>query len=131
MLVVYEGSRPIFATLVSTGRGGLGDPATTGATVQGTFFVQSKHVSATMDGDPASEAAFELHDVPYVQYFHQNYAIHGAYWHDDFGKARSNGCVNVSPADAAYLFELTDPPVPAEWHGAMNPVGGTLVYVHP
>jgi lipoprotein-anchoring transpeptidase ErfK/SrfK len=131
MLVAYEGTRPVFATLVSTGRGGLGDPETTGATVQGTFFVQSKHVTATMDGDPASEAAFELHDVPYIQYFHQNYALHGAYWHDAFGKARSNGCVNLSPADAAWLFEFTDPPVPTEWHGAMNPVGGTLVYVHP
>lgn len=131
MLVLYEGYRPLFATLVSTGRGGLGDPQTTGATVQGTFFIQSKHISATMDGDPASEAAFELHDVPYVQYFHQNYAIHGAYWHDEFGKARSNGCVNVSPADAAYLFEMTDPPVPAEWHGAITPAGGTLVYIHP
>ncbi|MDI1446649.1 L,D-transpeptidase family protein [Polyangium sp. 6x1] len=131
MLVAYEGNSPVFATLVSTGRGGLSDPETTGATVQGTFFVQSKHVTATMDGDPASEAAFELHDVPYVQYFHQNYAIHGAYWHDEFGKARSNGCVNVSPADAAWLFEFTDPPVPAAWHGAMTPAGGTLVYVHP
>jgi hypothetical protein len=131
MLTAYEGTKPVFATLVSTGRGGLGDPATTGATVQGSFFVQSKHVSATMDGDPASEAAFELHDVPYVQYFHQNYAIHGAYWHDEFGKARSNGCVNVSPADAAWLFEFTDPQVPAEWHGAQNLAAGTLVYVHP
>jgi len=131
MLVAYEGLRPVFATLVSTGKGGLADPATTGATVQGTFFVQSKHISATMDGDPASEAAFELHDVPYVQYFHQNYAIHGAYWHDEFGKARSNGCVNVSPADAAWLFEFTDPHVPDAWHGAMKPTDGTLIYVHP
>jgi L,D-transpeptidase-like protein len=131
MLVAYEGSRPVFATLVSTGRGGLGDPETTGATVQGTFFMQSKHVTATMDGDPASEAAFELHDVPYVQYFHQNFAVHGAYWHDAFGKARSNGCVNLSPADAAWLFEFTEPRVPAEWHGALTPGFGTLIYIHP
>jgi len=131
MLVAYEGQKPVFATLVSTGRGGLADPETTGATVQGTFFVQSKYVTATMDGNPASESAHELHDVPYVQYFHQNYAIHGAYWHDEFGKARSNGCVNVSPTDAAWLFEFTDPQVPKEWHGAMTPAGGTLIYVHP
>ncbi len=131
MLIAYEGNRAVFATLVSTGRGGLSDPQTTSATVQGTFFVQSKHVSATMDGDPEDENARELHDVPYVQYFHQNYAIHGAYWHDQFGKLKSHGCVNVSPADAAWLFEFTDPPVPQEWHGAMTPVGGTLIYVHP
>ncbi len=131
MLIAYEGLKPVFATLVSTGRGGLSDPQTTSATVQGTFFVQSKHVSATMDGDPEDENARELHDVPYVQYFHQNYAIHGAYWHDQFGKLKSHGCVNVSPADAAWLFEFTDPPVPSEWHGAMTPAGGTLIYIHP
>lgn len=131
MLIAYEGLRPVFATLVSTGRGGLSDPQTTSATVQGTFFVQSKHISATMDGDPEDENARELHDVPYVQYFHQNYAIHGAYWHDQFGKLKSHGCVNVSPTDAAWLFEFTDPAVPREWHGAMTPAGGTLIYIHP
>lgn len=131
MLIAYEGLKPVFATLVSTGRGGLSDPQTTSATVQGTFFVQSKHVSATMDGDPEDENARELHDVPYVQYFHQNYAIHGAYWHDQFGKLKSHGCVNVSPTDAAWLFEFTDPQVPQEWHGSLTPAGGTLIYVHP
>lgn len=131
MLIAYEGTRPIFATLVSTGRGGLSNPHTTSATIQGTFFVQSKHVSATMDGDPEDETARELHDVPYVQYFHQNYAIHGAYWHDQFGKTKSHGCVNVSPSDAAWLFEFTEPAVPQEWHGAMTPARGTLIYIHP
>jgi hypothetical protein len=131
MLIAYEGTKPVFATLVSTGKGGIGDPETTGATVQGTFFIQEKHVSATMDGDEGSDAARDLRDVPYVQYFHKNYAIHGAYWHDAFGKPKSNGCVNLSPADAAWLFEWTDPPVPKEWHGASNKKGGTLVYIHP
>jgi lipoprotein-anchoring transpeptidase ErfK/SrfK len=131
MLVAYEGTRPVFATLVSTGRGGLDDPETTSATVQGTFFIHEKHVSATMDGDEASDDAFDLHDVPYVQYFHQGYALHGAYWHDEFGKLRSHGCVNLAPADAAWLFEWTDPQVPSEWHGAANQKSGTLVYIHP
>jgi hypothetical protein len=131
VLVAYEGTRPVFATLVSTGRGGLDDPETTSATVQGTFFIHEKHVSATMDGDEASDDAFDLHDVPYVQYFHQGYALHGAYWHDEFGKLRSHGCVNLAPADAAWLFEWTDPQVPSEWHGAANQKSGTLVYIHP
>ena len=130
MLVAYEGTRPVYATLVSTGRGGTGDPEATSATVQGTFFIYEKHVTATMDGDEASDDAFDLHDVPYVQYFHKGYALHGAYWHDAFGRARSHGCVNLAPADAAWLFEFTDPPVPEEWHGASNPRGGTLVYIH-
>jgi hypothetical protein len=130
ILVAYEGDKPVYATLVSTGKDGLADPETTSATVQGTFFIYEKHVSATMDGDEASDDAFDLHDVPYVQYFHKGYALHGAYWHDAFGHVRSHGCVNLAPADAAWLFEFTDPAVPPEWHGASNK-SGTLVYIHP
>lgn len=131
MLVAYEGRRPVFMTLVSTGIGELGDPEKTHATIRGTFLIHAKHVSGTMDGDEASAEAFDLRDVPYIQYFHEGYALHGAYWHDEFGKARSHGCVNLAPADAAWLFEWTDPIVPPEWHGAVNAEGGTLVYTHP
>ena len=130
VLTAYEGERPVFATLVSTGRGGTGDPTTSSATIQGVFFIQSKHLSATMDGSGGA-TSHDLHDVPYVQYFHNSYALHGVYWHDDFGKVMSSGCVNLAPADAAWLFEWTDPSVPAGWHGAANPKGGTLIYVHP
>lgn len=85
-----------------------------------------------MDGSEADVNAIELHDVPYVQYFHQNYALHGAYWHDEFGKVRSNGCVNLAPKDAAWLFEWTEPLVIEGWHGAMAPrESGTLIYIHP
>lgn len=129
MLVAYEGRRPVFVTLVSTGIGGMGDPATTRATVRGIFMIRAKHVSATMDGDEATDS-YDLRDVPYIQYFFEGYALHGAFWHDDFGKPRSHGCVNLAPADAAWLFEWTDPVVPPEWHGAVNGEGGTLVYTH-
>lgn len=131
VLVAYEGKTPVYAALVSTGRGGMSDPEETHATVRGSFMIHAKHVSATMDGDEASDEAFELHDVPYVQYFHEGYALHGAYWHDEFGKTRSHGCVNLPPVDAAWLFDWTEPVVPPEWHGAINLKAGTLVYVHP
>ncbi len=130
LLVAYEGTRPVFATLVSTGRGEMGDPKKTHATIRGTFMIHAKHVSGTMDGDDTTSEAFDLHDVPYIQYFHEGYALHGAYWHDDFGKVRSHGCINLAPADAAWLFEWTDPEVPEGWHGAINPNAGTLVYTH-
>jgi lipoprotein-anchoring transpeptidase ErfK/SrfK len=74
---------------------------------------------------------FELRGVPYVQYFTQGYALHAAYWHNDFGRPRSHGCINLSPRDAQWLFEWTDPPVPSAWHGAMSLHHGTLVSVHP
>jgi lipoprotein-anchoring transpeptidase ErfK/SrfK len=130
LLIAYEGERPVYAALVSTGRGGMGDPETSFATLRGTFMIRAKHVSGTMDGEEGSDEAFDLRDVPYIQYFHEGFALHAAYWHDEFGKPRSHGCVNLSPTDAAHLFEWTDPKVPAEWHGATSPQGGTLVYVH-
>jgi lipoprotein-anchoring transpeptidase ErfK/SrfK len=129
LLVAYEGRKPVFATLVSSGISGMADPATTHATVRGVYLIRSKHVSATMDGDEATDS-YDLRDVPYIQYFFESYALHGAFWHDEFGKPRSHGCVNLAPADAAWLFEWTDPIVPPEWHGAVNAEGGTLVYIH-
>jgi lipoprotein-anchoring transpeptidase ErfK/SrfK len=130
LLVAYEGKRPVYATLISSGRGGMSDPEDTHATVRGTFMIHAKHVSATMDGEDTNEDAFDLRDVPYIQYFYKGYALHGAYWHDDFGKVRSHGCVNLAPADAAWLFDWTEPPVPPGWHGALNHAHGTLVYIH-
>jgi hypothetical protein len=130
LLVAYEGRQPVFLTLVSTGRGGMGDPEKSHSTVRGTFMIHSKHLTATMDGDEASDETYELRDVPYVQYFHEGFALHGAFWHDEFGRPRSQGCVNLSPADAAWLFEWTYPSVPESWHGAENLKSGTLVYIH-
>jgi lipoprotein-anchoring transpeptidase ErfK/SrfK len=129
-LVAYEGTTPVYATLVSTGIGGTGDPEETHATIQGAFKIYEKHVSVTMDGHEASDA-FDLRDVPFVQYFHKGFALHAAYWHDDFGRAHSHGCVNLAPADAAWLFQWTDPRIPPGWHGTLaTHREGTIVYVH-
>jgi lipoprotein-anchoring transpeptidase ErfK/SrfK len=72
---------------------------------------------------------FKLRDVPYIQYFESNYAIHGAYWHDVFGIARSHGCINLAPADALRVFKFTEPQVPDAWHG-MRIANGTAVVIH-
>jgi len=129
-LVAYVGRRPVYATLVSTGRGGLADPEKSFATVRGTFMIHHKAVSSTMDGDDDKSDSFNLLDVPFVQYFHKGYALHGTYWHDEFGKERSHGCVNLAPQDAAWLFEWTDPQVPPDWHATLNKERGTVVYIH-
>lgn len=128
-LVAYVGDRPVFATLVSTGKDGLGDPETTHSTVLGTFLIHTKHVTSTMSGDAADDE-FDLRDVPYVQYFHQGYALHSAFWHDHFGTPRSHGCVNLSPADARHLFAITEPAVPLRWHSALSREG-TLITIRP
>lgn len=129
-LVAYEGTKPVYATLVSTGADGLGDPKKTHSTIQGVFRIHTKHVSVTMDGDDVGDE-FDLRDVPFVQYFTEGYALHAAYWHDDFGIPRSHGCVNLAPRDAAWLFEWTTPDVPKEWHAGLSLRGGTIVYTHP
>lgn len=137
-LVAYIGKRAVYATLVSTGRGGMGPSGPysdaqmekTSSTVRGTFMIYQKEVSSTMDGDEDQSDSFNLRDVPFVQYFHKGFALHGTYWHEDFGKVRSHGCVNLAPIDAAWLFEWTDPTVPADWHGVVNKERGTVVYIH-
>jgi hypothetical protein len=129
-LVAYEGRRAVYVTRVSTGVGGEGDPETSHATIKGMYRVQSKHVTATMSGDRAEGSDYSLSDVPYVLYFHHDYALHAAYWHEKFGTPRSHGCVNLPPLDAAWLFEWTDPPLPPEWHGIEANGEGTLVFTH-
>jgi lipoprotein-anchoring transpeptidase ErfK/SrfK len=115
-LVVYEGETPIFATLVSTG---TGPPGSDTATRKGTFRIWVKLLSSTMDNlespdnqdaHPATAGArYSMEDVPYVQFFDKAIALHGVFWHDDFGHIHSHGCVNLAPRDAARLFELTSP----------------------
>jgi len=128
-LVAYVGALPVYATLVSTGSGGLGDPKETHATPRGEFVIHTKHVAVTMSGDELGDE-YDLRDVPYVQYFTEGYALHAAYWHDSFGQPKSHGCVNLSPLDARALFHLTEPGVPQAWHGAVA-ASGTLVSITP
>jgi hypothetical protein len=130
-LVAYEGTRPVYVTLVSTGADGLGDPKETRSTIQGAFLIHTKHVTVTMDGDEDDEDRFDFRDVPFVQYFTEGFALHAAYWHDDFGTPRSHGCINLSPIDAAWLFAWTTPEVPPDWHAALSLKKGTLVHIHP
>jgi lipoprotein-anchoring transpeptidase ErfK/SrfK len=129
-LVAYEGSRPVYVTLISSGKDGLGDPKTTHSTVRGQFLIHTKHVSSTMDSDETGDE-YDLREVPYVQYFTEGYAFHAAYWHDGFGAPKSHGCINLSPADARFVFHFTDPPVPRGWHSALSLKQGTLVDIHP
>lgn len=130
-LVLYEGQTPVYATLVSTGEAGLEDAEHTTATKRGIFRIHTKHVSTTMSSNELGEE-FELQDVPYVQYFDKGgYALHGAYWHDRFGVPKSHGCINLAPEDARRIFFWTEPAVPPGWHGALLPLRGTVMFIHP
>jgi L,D-transpeptidase-like protein len=130
VLVAYEGQTMVYATLISSGEAGLDDPENSTATIRGIYRIHTKWISNTMDNEDVGEE-FELRDVPYVQYFKDGYALHGAYWHDGFGKPKSHGCINLAPEDARRLFFWTEPQVPEGWHGAKKSLTGTIVFVHP
>jgi lipoprotein-anchoring transpeptidase ErfK/SrfK len=129
-LVAYEGPRPVYATLVSTGRG----PADSGnATPLGIHRIWVKLFASDMANVQREdrEAHYSLEDVPYVQFFDNAVALHGTYWHGDFGHPRSHGCVNLSPLDAHWMFDFTEPHLPSGW-AAVYPASidaGTLVRV--
>jgi hypothetical protein len=132
-LVAFEGTEARYVTLISPGRGGTPVPhrplLETSSTPLGTFTINTKIVTATM------EAPNELvhSDVPWVQNFVGPYALHTAYWHDDWGDAVSSGCVNLSPVDARYLFDFTEPRLPPGWHAVRRETRGkaTRVVLHP
>jgi lipoprotein-anchoring transpeptidase ErfK/SrfK len=101
-------------------------------TPAGEFRITSKHLTATMDGDHAIDGPYSIEDVPYVMYFQLAFALHSAFWHNGFGRPRSHGCVNLAPADARWLFNFVEPPLPLPWHGVFPKpdAPGTRLYIH-
>jgi lipoprotein-anchoring transpeptidase ErfK/SrfK len=86
-----------------------------------------------MDGDGASgDLPYSIEDVPFVAYFKGSYALHAAFWHSNFGREMSHGCVNLAPRDAKVVFDFVDPQVPKGWHGvfATKDRRGSLVVLH-
>jgi len=132
LLVAYEGKKPVYATLISSGKRNPVDPEKDHPTPPGTYRIREKHVSATMDGDVAADGPYSIEDVPWVMYFQGSYALHAAFWHSAFGHTRSHGCVNMAPLDARELFFWTEPHLPSGWHGvyASDQAPGTRVVVH-
>ncbi len=107
VLVIYEGEKPVFATLVSSGKNN--------ATPLGNYPVWARVTSITMKSQPYDDKPYFVNMVPWSTFFQAHNAIHGAYWHDRFGGVKSHGCVNVSPLDARFVFEFLDPKVPPGW----------------
>lgn len=132
MLVAYEGDKAVFATAVSTGRQNKDDKEKDHRTPPGTFRIREKHVAATMDGDHATDGPYSIEDVPWIMYFNGSYALHGAFWHSNFGRQQSHGCVNLAPSDAKTMFNWTEPRLPDNWHGVWSTPEkpGTRVVVH-
>jgi lipoprotein-anchoring transpeptidase ErfK/SrfK len=121
-LVAYDDDKPVFATLVSPGQGGLprkgGDLVKDSTTPLGNYRITFKDKAATMSPEFGENRSFWIADVPFTQYFRPPFALHAAYWHESFGEYMSGGCINASPTDAKWLFDWSDPQVPDGWQGA-------------
>lgn len=98
-LIVWNGTIDIGETYVSTGREGFETPT-------GTFYINSKLESQTMEGVLGGEY-YNVPDVPWVMYFTDlGHALHGTYWHNNFGTPMSHGCINLPMDFAAWLYDI-------------------------
>jgi hypothetical protein len=94
----YQGDQVLWQGFVSTGRAGFGTPT-------GEFHVLSKLPSQTMEGVLGGEY-YNVPDVPDVMYFTDfGHALHGTYWHNNFGTPMSHGCVNLPMDVAAWMYQ--------------------------
>jgi LysM repeat protein len=125
-VVAYEGTMPVKSFIVSTGLPGT-------PTVTGTFRIWAKTPLQDMSGgNLAAGDYYYLRDVPWVQYFHKDYAFHGTYWHSNYGRPMSRGCINMTNEDAKWLYEWASPSVEGPgWFFSDEENPGTLVLVHP
>ncbi len=124
-VVAYEGTTEVRSFIISSGLPGT-------PTVTGTFRIWAKvPVQDMYGGNRAAGNYYYLEDVPWVQYFYEDYAFHGTTWHANFGRPASRGCINMSPTDAEWLFRWAGPEAEdAGWLFSNGENPGTLVVVH-
>jgi hypothetical protein len=70
-----------------------------------------------MKNQSYEDGSYHMARVPWTLFFQTHNAIHGCYWHGDYGQPRSHGCVNTAPIDARYVFEWVRPKLPPGWFG--------------
>jgi lipoprotein-anchoring transpeptidase ErfK/SrfK len=100
----YQGNTVLRSMVVSTGIARYPTPT-------GQYRIYAKYPSTTMSGP-----GYYLPGVPHSMFFYKGYALHGTYWHNNFGTPMSHGCINLTRADAAWVYSWA-------------PVG-TLVVIH-
>ncbi|MDP5339322.1 MAG: L,D-transpeptidase [Nodularia sp. (in: cyanobacteria)] len=91
-LRAWEGKKLVYSFRVSTGKRSTPTPT-------GSYRIASKHRVNRMRG-----RGYNIPDVPYAMYYHGGYAIHGAYWHNNFGTPVSHGCTNLPVPQARQLY---------------------------
>ena len=121
IFVAYEGDIPQYTSLISSGVPGRDTP-------DGLYQTQRKYLTKTMRGPDETHERYRVEEIPWVMYYHGAYAVHGAYWHNQFGEVRSHGCTNVAPVDALWLFKWDQTEIPSGWHANVKAEGGLFFY---
>jgi len=123
ILNCFEGETIVFNTRISSGAGGM-------ATPYGEHRVLYKRHTRRMAGG-SGDGRYDLPGVAFPVYFTRSaVAIHGTYWHNDFVRPHSHGCVNVTNQAAQWIFRWTDPVVPyGEYQTETTPEESTHVVV--
>ncbi len=105
VLTCFEGDTPVFSTRTATGLPGTRTPP-------GEYRVLRKRYTSYMIGGEGA-GYYNLPGVAFPTYFTwSGIAVHGTYWHNDYGRPKSHGCVNVSDAAALFVFRWTTPALP-------------------
>ena len=121
VFVAYEGDTPRYAGLVSTGVPGHETPT-------GIFQTTRKYRTKTMRGPDDVHVRYRVEEIPWVMYYRGNFALHAAYWHEQFGNVRSHGCTNLAPEDARWIYEWDRSRMPPGWHANLRTTGGLFFY---
>ncbi|HJS29104.1 MAG TPA: L,D-transpeptidase [Anaerolineales bacterium] len=109
-VTAFEWDLPVFTTRAATGAEFSNGKFYTPTGRHMTFHKRpSRHMAR---GNMAANG-FDLPGVPWVCYFTESgVAFHGTYWHNDYGRPRSHGCINLSPQSAKWIYRWTQPVVP-------------------
>lgn len=123
-VTAFEGDNPVLVARCATGVGNTKTPL-------GDFRTYHKGPSIHMTNQGDVEiGAYDLPGVPWVSFFTSTgVAFHGTYWHNDYGRPRSQGCVNLRSVDAKFIYRWTTPVVPPETDYLHLPGQGTAVKV--
>ncbi|MBI5944795.1 MAG: L,D-transpeptidase family protein [Chloroflexi bacterium] len=124
MVTAFEGEKLVFSSRCSSGQQGTDTPKGEYST-----YHKGPSIHMTNQGDAVNNI-YNLAGVPWCSFFTgAGHAFHGAYWHNDYGRPRSHGCVNLPSADAKWLYRWTSPPVPPETDYLHLPGEGTRVNI--
>ena len=123
LLLAYEWDVLVYAARVATGRKNYESPT-------GWFRTFHKRPTYHMFGGADEFSIFDLPGVPWDSYITDNgVALHGTYWHNDFGTPHSHGCINMAIPDAKWIFRWTLPTVPSNESLVLQPGNGTRVWI--